>query len=429
MPSPRLKINNFLKQRDIFRAVESAYTGCCFHPEAGIDLGSWDKLIEELAKKMHDGDLEPSQLSKEYISKTYEKTNEASALGYGKKWGKFPLPGEDRIVIELKKNLYQFSCAKSLAQLEDMNRMLYDKSGKLSSWGQFKENAQASGMKFNQNYLQAEYQTARQAASSARKWQDYQEAKDLFPNLEYRTVGDSRVRPEHEILNGTIKPIDDPFWRTYYPPNAWRCRCYVVQTAATVTKGKHEDNSVTPEFKGNVALDEEIFSRKGNFFKLMALDSNAERNAEFMKLNAPTETAHETGSGKKVNVSIFAHLDDKMKNVETATVIAEKLNKNILVRAHLNVSGHKNPEYEIDGMLADRKEQTGTAVENNIRKAKRQGCEVIIFDVTSDYPNSLNRFKNDIKGTLKAHYPNVFKKIIIVNGSEVEEIMVKDLLK
>ncbi len=47
------------------------------------------------------------------------------------------------------------------------------------------------------------------------------------PYLEYVTARDGHVRPEHQALDGIILPIDDPFWKSYYPPNGWNCRCTV----------------------------------------------------------------------------------------------------------------------------------------------------------------------------------------------------------
>jgi hypothetical protein len=39
---------------------------------------------------------------------------------------------------------------------------------------------------------------------------------------------DGRTRDAHRALNGKILRHDDPFWRSYYPPNGWGCRCRVV---------------------------------------------------------------------------------------------------------------------------------------------------------------------------------------------------------
>ena len=36
---------------------------------------------------------------------------------------------------------------------------------------------------------------------------DFQQNKEIYPNLMFITVGDDRVRPEHEVLNGVIKPL------------------------------------------------------------------------------------------------------------------------------------------------------------------------------------------------------------------------------
>ena len=48
------------------------------------------------------------------------------------------------------------------------------------------------------------------------------------PYWEYVAVLDSRTRPEHRALNGTVLPADDPFWKTHKPPLGFRCRCTVV---------------------------------------------------------------------------------------------------------------------------------------------------------------------------------------------------------
>lgn len=66
------------------------------------------------------------------------------------------------------------------------------------------------------------------SAEMAAKWEQFAEDGDEY-NLQYRTVGDDHVRPEHAALHGVTLPMSDPFWQEYYPPNGWNCRCSVTQ--------------------------------------------------------------------------------------------------------------------------------------------------------------------------------------------------------
>lgn len=71
------------------------------------------------------------------------------------------------------------------------------------------------------------YDTNLRTAHMAGRWQQFQRVKENRPYLQYQTVGDSRVRPEHASWDNTILHIDDSWWGTHYPPNGWGCRCTV----------------------------------------------------------------------------------------------------------------------------------------------------------------------------------------------------------
>ena len=45
--------------------------------------------------------------------------------------------------------------------------------------------------------------------------------------LEYLTENDARVRPSHRKMHGIIRPIDDPIWQIWWPPNGYNCRCRI----------------------------------------------------------------------------------------------------------------------------------------------------------------------------------------------------------
>lgn len=69
------------------------------------------------------------------------------------------------------------------------------------------------------------YDTNLRTAHAAGKWQQFQRQKERRPFLQYFTVGDERVRPEHRRWHKLVLPIDDPWWSTHYPPNDFGCRC------------------------------------------------------------------------------------------------------------------------------------------------------------------------------------------------------------
>lgn len=52
--------------------------------------------------------------------------------------------------------------------------------------------------------------------------------KKALPYWQYRGIMDSRIRPAHAAMNLFIAPVDDPIWKTWYPPNGYNCRCTVT---------------------------------------------------------------------------------------------------------------------------------------------------------------------------------------------------------
>ena len=75
------------------------------------------------------------------------------------------------------------------------------------------------------------FRTQTQLAYGAGRWQAGQDeaVQEILWGYKYVTVGDDRVRPEHQGLDGTTAPKDDPVWRTIWPPNGFSCRCSTIE--------------------------------------------------------------------------------------------------------------------------------------------------------------------------------------------------------
>ena len=90
----------------------------------------------------------------------------------------------------------------------------------------------ASGITPSNAYtLENVFRTQVQIAYSAGRWQfnEQPEIQEILVSYMYVTVGDDRVRPEHEALDGVVLPKNDPRWNEIYPPNGYSCRCQAIE--------------------------------------------------------------------------------------------------------------------------------------------------------------------------------------------------------
>ena len=82
----------------------------------------------------------------------------------------------------------------------------------------------------NSFQLETIFRTQTQMAYSAGRYQSLQDpdVQEILWGYKLVTVGDDRVRDEHEPMDGTTLPKDDPFWEINWTPNGWACRCQMI---------------------------------------------------------------------------------------------------------------------------------------------------------------------------------------------------------
>ena len=142
----------------------------------------------------------------------------------------------DNMRRRLQQSDYIFSGIKTFHELNEAFPSLIDENGNRKTFEQFLNDVQKIDQTYNRNYLRAEYNFCQASAQMAANWEQIEADGDRY-NLQYRTAGDDRVREEHRALHGVTLPPSDPFWRIYYPPNGWNCRCTAVQ----VRKAKYPE--------------------------------------------------------------------------------------------------------------------------------------------------------------------------------------------
>lgn len=121
-------------------------------------------------------------------------------------------------------SIFKFSAGKTAALLERLNELFRESS----SFEEFYQMAKSETDLFNKAYLETEYTTAVLTGEAASTYKRLKGQADIFPYWMYRSAGDDLVRPAHRLLEGMVLRNDHSAWKSIYPPNGWRCRCYIV---------------------------------------------------------------------------------------------------------------------------------------------------------------------------------------------------------
>ena len=131
---------------------------------------------------------------------------------------------DDAFITALEQNLFHFSAAKTLAEVQELNRMFRESK----NFEEFSKKAAEICGTFNKTWQKTEYETAVLTAESASNYHRLMGKTKLFPYWKYVTAGDDKVREEHRKLDGVVLPAKDTRWDKIFPPNGWKCRCRVT---------------------------------------------------------------------------------------------------------------------------------------------------------------------------------------------------------
>jgi len=263
--------------------------GCCGnHPQAierYISLGDIKQENSDLIERMFNG---AGNIT--FDATLFQNTAQTLLDGLQQGWIGKPMVeladlgftygiDDPALLTSFEMNLFRFAGVKTLAEAQELNRIFRQSKG----FPDFNQRANQVTDTFNKVWRQTEYQTAYLTGESSATYVRLMKQTELFPYWEYKTVGDSKVRPEHAALNGLILPANDPRWNKIYPPNGWNCRCYVVpRTKAEVegidvkaNRAKADAYFDSPEFKTadaqgwgvNRAVTGEVFTANQQYIR------------------------------------------------------------------------------------------------------------------------------------------------------------------
>ena len=212
------------------------------------------------------------------------------------------------------------------------------------------------------------YQTNMLTAAAAAQERQAREMPEVFTHAKYICMMMPTSRDEHKAWNGTVLPINDPWWEKHSPPNGFGCLCekefiskYEIRAGLEkVTKaptpandttniGENWDYSIGDADAENQRLKEQLEEKEEKLFR-----SYPETRKAADEVKAKDE---------KQNVTTESELDlSKIK-----TVKAKPLNKKEL-EAEQN-----EREKNIDGVIQEARKKG--IVYNEVQKLKKQLSE------------------------------------------------------
>ena len=213
--------------------------------------------IEKLIRGVYNGSITLDKLPVELYAYTVFELDSSFFIGFG------DIPRGDIKAIEkavnFRANIGRFSGAKTFQEVKSLTDATFDESGKKLAFARFKEIALEIEETYNVKWLKTEQDSVFLQSQNARKWLNYESEADIFPVLEYVTVGDDRVRPSHADLDGLKASVNDPVWNRIMPQNGWGCRCTVIQHTPTrktsAVEKEEKTRKIKDEFKKNATFD------------------------------------------------------------------------------------------------------------------------------------------------------------------------------
>nr|DAI13007.1 MAG TPA: minor capsid component [Caudoviricetes sp.] len=309
----------------------------------------------------------------------------------------------------LTRSNYIFSGLKTFHELNEAFPSLLDENGNKKTFERFLNDVRKIDETYNSNYLRAEYNFVQASAEMAAKWEGFMEDGDRY-YLQYRTQHDDKVRPEHASLDRVTLPPSDSFWESYYPPNGWNCRCTVVQ----VLKRKYEptphdeamslgEEALQTDKKGifrfNSGKEQKTFPDYNPYTIKRCRDCDIAKgklNLGFVPENelcAACKLVHKCQDlkgcvpdeiyGNRLLISKQADQSEIVPNTRAARALVSSF-PDMTMQIRKDVVGFqvKNPEYLINGMIADRKGiMSENGVASGFNKAIKQGCSAVVLDL------------------------------------------------
>jgi hypothetical protein len=276
-----------------------------------------------------------------------------------------------------------FSAFKVHRMQHDMAAALTDENGDLKPFKQWLNDVLPIASHQVGTWLETEYNTAVIRAHQAADWQQFEAEKDTLPNLRWNPSTSANPGADHMPFWGVVRPVDDEFWSRHRPGDRWNCKCSLSSTDEPTTKlpegFEAPENDPQPGLKDNPGKTGEVFGQDNNYVREAA--PGAKQAVE--KLMEEVGFTQDPVFKDRFLISNAADQSEIKDNTRAArSMLSSFPDMTMKIRQHVYAEGVKNPEYEVNGLIGDRKGiMSEDGISEGFRSAIKQGCQVVILDL------------------------------------------------
>lgn len=419
-----------------YDAVEPASSGFAFDEEI---------LLQALRNIYARKGKEPTYIEEHLFREFCRGLDRAVAEGFE---GVNP---DDDFISALRHSNEVFSAFKVHRAQRDMAARLVDSNGNLKPFEQWMKDVQPIASHQCRSWFQTEYDTAVIRAHQAADWQQFERERDVLPNLKWMPSTSANPGADHRPFWGTIRPIDDKFWKEHRPGDRWNCKCSLSSTDEPATPLPEEipaSSQPQPGLSGNPGQDAAVFSDDHPYFpsdcqhcafyksgikaKLKHLFKGQTKDCYHCPyvdgcienvrgdihhgVQPPAIETYNKVPDKEVYVSPYHGADELAENRRIASFLFDKLDEvvyllpridantpaQLMMRQRLMPNGifdKKNPDFLIWDKFFDAKsmlsveydgkwDKAKRKIENRFKAAKQQ-AENFVIEINDSFPRDL----------------------------------------
>lgn len=270
---------------------------------------------------------------------------------------------------KLRTNVTKFATYKAYHVTKVLKNILNDDKIPFKE----KEEYQKKALKIFDRWQKTEQNTTVTRAITAKQFEQFmqEDNKRLFPNLRWLPSLSVNKREQHKVFYNRVWAKGDPFWNHNTPGSLWNCKCDWEETSDPPTSGNPKTKVAAPGLDVNPGKKGEVFTDKASYIRKGGKEATRSVIKYYYK-----------DYESDLPISVLADLSEVDVNIRTGRVLINNKDiKTIEIRPHVFVHREKNPEYLINGVVADAKRLESWNVKSAFNRAIGQECRIVVIDL------------------------------------------------